>query len=249
MRNIGGKNMKNKKRGLTYIEIAITVAMLAMLTTIIGPILRYYLKLSNNYSTGLFEKIELDGTYRKLEEILGSISLDDKWGNLTTGTKNAGIAVRDNFSPTLNIKLGTFQGNLMSSNGSSVKGNTLYVLVPIYHNGTLRQSFHTFRFMNISGQTGLYYTSSVEDDGSVKLLTKQNEVPFKKEELYLPSGAGIQELVPNTTGASNRNYFTEIGGGIYMHIEYYKDPAKTVAKDDPSNIITVEKLFLKRGEI
>lgn len=252
--------MKNKKKGSTFLEAAVAIGIVVIIVGLIGPIVRYYLKLGQRFSYGISVKAELDGSYQKLDQVVQSISFFDKWGGQKTGTKNAGIGIRDNYSSTVTDKLSAFLGNIMSSNGKSFQtGNTLYVMLPLYQSSNPTQggqpsflaSFYAFRFYNVNGDTGLYYSNSLNSDGGVNLLSNQDLVPFGNESLLLPTGLIIKKLVPNGTDASNHNYFIEVQGGVMMHLEYYIDPTKTVATglNAPSNIAIVEKLFLKRGEI
>lgn len=254
--------MKNRRKGSTFLEAAVAIGIVVVVVGLMGPIVRYYLKLGQRFSYGISVKAELDGSYQKLDQVIQSISFFDKWGGQQTGTKNAGIGIRDNYSPTVTEKLSAFLGNIMSTSGQTVKfttGNTLYVMVPVYQSNDPAQggkpsflaSFYAFRFLNVNGETGLYYSNSLNSSGGVDILANQDFVPFGDESLLLPTGIIIKKLVPNGENASNHNYFTEVQGGVIMHLEYYIDPTKTVdtGLNASSNIAVVEKLFLKRGEI
>lgn len=254
--------MKNRKRGSTFLEAAVAIGIVVLIVGLVGPVVRYYLKLGQRFSYGISIQAELDGSYQKLDQVIQSITFFDKWGGQNTGTKNAGIGIRDNFNSTVSEKLSAFLGNIMSSNGQPTKfmrGNTLYVMVPVYQSSDPNQggnpsflaSFYAFRFYNVNGETGLYYSSSLNSDGTVNVLGNNDPVPFGNENLLLPTGLIIKKLVPNGINASNNNYFIEVQGGVIMHLEYYIDATKTVVTElnDPSNIAVVEKLFLKRGEM
>lgn len=244
---------KNRKKGFSMIELVITVATLAILVSMIGPVIRYYMQLTGRYNRGVLERVEVEGAFTKIEELIGSITLEDK----NKPAKNTGTGVRTEYG-SLNGKTLSFLQNQVTNAGGSeaankTMGNTLYILIPVFNENTsqLVESYHVFRFKNDSdGKTNLYYTNNLDANGYPAISNKTNQdlAVFRTEEKYLPSGTGIKELVTNGASTSENNYFIQVEGGVIMHLEYYKDPGRE-DKNSADNIVVTEKLFLKRGEI
>lgn len=238
------KKKINKKRGAGFLELVIAVAMVGIFVALVGPMLRYYLKLGQNYNNKTLEKVELGAAFNKLEELIGSITVTDK----NSQSRNSGTAVRtyteytqptdENEHVTLSVSLTKIKGEVMKSNGSTqgkIIGNTLIILIPAMskEGDKLVEAYHIFRFLEESGNMILYYANNLEDGYPVIMSKSGNSQVEFKEKQYLPSGTAIKKL-----GLGSK--FIEVDGGVIMRLEYQDSLGKSVA---------VEKLFLKRGEV
>lgn len=240
---------KNKKRGASFVEIAIVVVIMGVIISIIGPILRYYLQIGNKSRYGVTSNGEQIDSYYRMEEIMASLVLSQSNEN-QQGKKTAGLGYTTGVLNTINnYDLSGVRGilNNPSNNTASVSGEAVFIEVPtnIKH-GTpekieLGQSFHYFRFGTDGGKLKMLYRNTLDDDGNGKYISGTSKVFIGNEEVLFPG--------PLSKAKIKSGQFKEVAAGTVMIMEYC-DSSKDEQCDTKSTGITrIEKLFLKRGEI
>ncbi|MGL6098957.1 MAG: hypothetical protein ACRC0G_04965, partial [Fusobacteriaceae bacterium] len=171
--------------------------------------------------------------------IISQIGEDKK----TKDTIGVGILTVDSgidFVSSNNNKLSTVKGyvKLKEPTGNELK-NTVFFETPVYVYGLsekkLGQGFHYFRFADKGDGIKLYYNTTLNKDGETKYLNSSTAKVFEsEEEAIFPSGISKTVIISGS--------FEEAIAGMVMKMEYKETK-------DSKVIRTVEKLFLKRGEI
>lgn len=220
--------MKNKKRGITFLEVTVVVALIGVIIAILGPTVRNYMKLGERYSYGITKTIEERISNDRIEEILGSVTIP-KRALGDSGNKTTGLGSNAEYKE----KPQEIRDIIKTPAASDAKKRGyLYIINPVLtnpENGTQKvvEGYHIFRIMN--GK--LIYSNSLDKDGFGGIFSN-SDVVFKNQETIYPGNSSGVRIV------GNDNYFEEIPQGALLKMTIEKDGVQT----------RLEKLFIKRGE-
>lgn len=242
---------KNRKRGVSFIEIVISVALMLIIMTIIGPVLRYYLKAGEKTRYGITATGEQSDSYYRMEEVMASLVIAQS-DEFQQGKKTKGVGYSsDSLATIQNLTLNGLRTGVLDSNSNAGKfktGTVLFVEMPnIIMHGTpekseLGQSFHYFRFGNdAKGNKKLFYRNTLKADGTGNYITSGGTVFTGTEETLFPS--------PLSKTKIKSGLFKEVAAGTVMIMEYCDGSKDEQCDTKNTGITRVEKLFLKRGEI
>lgn len=187
----------NKNRGVTSIEIIVSLALITLFLSLIFPILRLTLKVERNFI--LKERIERNSS--RLIEMLEKEIEDSSFGNEIYEGKESlingkGVYQLVGIRPTILDK--NFLVNMKE------RGNALFLEIPYIKNGRIHSRYYFYRF------NGNMFLISQCSNQSGRIFFENEDIVFEDIDGYFEQDKNGIKIVVNIK--KNLNYIKELKG-------------------------------------